>query len=833
MKLFFTCLSLILFFNNVSFSQCCNQNPIECEPSQCLIDSGVISAEGCEPVGSAYVETTCFNSIERILSSAVQMNFLVHGLWENPFDYDTGANSLANYCDDIKFLVESNAGLITQAAGIWGYNDEMDPTSTTKTYLNSVRQMVCDINKAYDCNNLRRPFVQASIFEYLDDDTWLGKELVEYVRIPQCVIEQYMFEDGFDVDYYCVDSDGDGFADIPLIARNDLNFNFDRIRYILDPDGNLTVPGDFFYTCPDITNFETSMWIYHNATVYMDCGINSFHLGQIGKMCQRERNQEYPQLQVLLDKIREYADDCNIGDILLTAEPLFHNDGLGSKYYKEENGVKHHFFDYNIFPVWFNEYTDQSFVDYLGCDNPLDINSIYDSEACANVEGKALIDVCILEKFLAFDQSGIGPNGCVYENMPISLYFDLGHACVDTMFSETPDPDFGHTWGYDDANWFASLNETCKIELFNRYFCNYSIGYYNSQKINIPIPGKLPTREPCSGSNFYRINNDSIFKSTVVNMLNPAVSNPSYQITCLTTDQCKKCGPPDIVSIIPKVFKYKYKQNKVIILSVPADCTSKYSWHFQHESGNWEKYQIGNIITFKPKYEGKYTVTLRIDNNRFPASDLGSKSKSFEINTLLTDCCEYSPKCDSRNPKFEVLIDCIDSTENLYLIDIQPINPYRVNEVLVRALSGEINDIEIDSIDNKIQLLFEARERDTFGANLNLIDLDISYLGDTSIVERIAEYVDPCSIASDQSKLIHRSKINFSLAPNPIENDVFFANSNNPGLIVVSNITGQQIASFSSEFAFVDYPIFIFSSGLYFVSLITETNVVTHNIIVP
>jgi hypothetical protein len=803
-----------------------------CKPTKCLIDNGVISEEGCTPIGEAYIENNCFNSIERILSGAVQMNFLVHGVWNNPFDYDTASNANNKYCEDIKFLIESNASLITQAAGIWGFNDEMDPSNQNKTYLKSVRQLVCDINAAYDCNNLRRPFIQASVFEFVDNATFAGKELVEYVKIPQCVIELFMNEPNFDVNYYCVDSNKDGVADIPLVGRNDLFFDFDRIRHVTDPEGNTTMPGSFFYNCPDITNFETSMWIYHNATVYMDCGINAFHMGQMGKICQKERNNEYPRMQVLLDNIRNYAQNCNIGDVLLTAEPLFHSDGLGSKYYKIENGIKHHFFDYNIFPVWFNEVSSTQFIDNIGCDNPEDNYNIYNSDECKNIENKALIDLCVLEHLSAFDQSGIGPNGCTYDNLPLALFFDLGHGCVIPV-PENPDPDFGHVWGFDDANWFSNLDEACKIKLFSIFFCNHSINYYNSQKINIPIPGKLPTSIPCSGSNFYRINQDSIFKNAVLNLVVPEENEPNFQMSCYTTDKCVQCGPPDIVSVNPKIFRKKYKKDKIVVLSVDKDCTSKYSWHIQFDSGSWENYQKGNIVTFKPENEGIYIVTLRIDNNRFPASEFGSRSYSFEINTNTLNCCDYSSKCDLSIPKFPLNLSCFDTISNLYSVTLNSDSQYNVRNINATSRSGYISNNLIDTINNKLHFLYQSRENDTIGANLDLIDIDLLYVGnDTSISERVIEYMDPCNISEDQSLLVPNNDIEIRLHPNPTIDNLFFITSSVPGELNITNIAGYQVFHENSEKPYENYPIFMLDAGFYFISFKSNDILITKKIIV-
>lgn len=802
------------------FSQdnlCVPQNLIE-KPSQVLIDHGLIR-DGCNQKGAAYKEGTCFWPIERILNRTVSGNSMNISIWENEWDGDhpETKNNSDNYWRSIKFFVDSKASLIHSAINLWGSNDQINPDRWENgdfNYLTAVNQLVVDINAAYDCAGLVRPFISANILEHLDDAKWEEKYMIEYVPIPSCVIEAFMNDASFDKNYYCQDLNQDGIADLPLRPKTGLMFTFDKVRFLTDPDGNPVYPGSGFFTVPDMTNTETAMWFYHNAKCYIDRGVNAFSLGQMGWMANKERNSGYPRLRHLVEKIRSYADSKGV-DILITAEPYAASDGLGSKYYYIEQGIKHYFFDYQQWPLWANELSSTQFTDNLGCSNSPDQYNIFSTSECAGTSTPGVFNRCVMEKLNAFNEKGIGPNGCYYNFMPSLIYFDFGHGCeyndannnqqwdAGEPVIEGISPDYGHCWGYDDCNWFTTLSSECKERWFNTYLCNLQNANLLRQHVSMMMPARLLQGYlQCHPFKRYYIFNDPFFENSLLQKIDPIDPPVEYKVYCF--------------GIYKKCLAF-------IDLKTLNDCTSLYTWHCKKPDGSWWQFKRDKTAMFKFDQEGTYEISLRQDNMGLIPNDpnsYGSHTKTIYYYFDKNECCE-DPKILDGN----LQIEC-GSILKSYSANIN-FQSTITNDIKFISLKGEIENIQVDS----------AIRHATLGLNYN----DPNIIKDTIIAfQMVDDKISATSFSvnipncepSFQQQIQQQEYINVQIFPNPslgefklLSNDANIIEvciTDNQGRLIDAKKLNENISSFIIDV----------QSGVYFARITTNQGIIVKKLII-
>lgn len=848
---FFTFLFLFLFNINSQTNPCDDPNlqypstcPCEgtdfcnshfedfvCTPSQVLIDCGVITnPDGCEMVNEAYIENTCFNSIERILSRTVAATYLSNNVWEDMYDGEQAPIDENGYCETIRFLVESEASLITRAAGLWGSDNQFTPclhpgqaengNPTNRQYLQSVRQMVCDINSAYDCAGLIRPFIQAAMLEHLDVDPG-GNHLVEYMHILPCVIQEFANDyPNFPTQIYCQDTDGNGVVnnlDLPCEPRNDIRFDIEQMVFT---DNNGNISSDI----PDMTKLQTLMWFYQNSMLYMDSGINAFTLGQVSLMAILEKNNGYPNVQYLLGKIRGYAENLNI-DILIEAEPRLPTDGEDAEYYSlDANGNKHFFFDYNKYPLWVSELTDTQYTDDHGCSNPTDEQNIFSSEGCAGFEEDALFDLCHLKHLQAFDQAGFSPDGnCYYDNFPMLIYFDYGHGCLFSDFNndgnndtpcdvnninleviedDNPTHPVGQAWGYDDANWFSRLPEECKIEWFRHVFCESSISDPFFQKLYLEIPAKLPNNLCCTGENNYYIADEPNFMQSVINLMEPDLSDWNLSYTNEFDPTCPQCGPSIIISQNPYIAIYKTRvKNPKVSFSVSPDCTSSYTWHIRKPDGTWLDFQKGPSGSFVPDQEGEYTVSLRRDNMGFEALDPNTYGSNTTEKKIFVKFCDFYAQCinDILKRYYKFNYSCKpNGSHNIKLnFENEPING-----ITLTANQGQILTTPIYNY-QKSEIEFSYRSAKLPDSNNDIRDvMDINIIDSRyPYTARAIEVMDACK--ADEARITNVKEISTSkveIYPNPTSGIINFKLEDSDDFIQkieIFTLEGKKVVEFN------------------------------------
>lgn len=810
-------------------------NQGQCTPSpQLLACNDLIDPNGCENSTEAYIEDNCFNPIDKILSRAVTGGALVNLVWErtNPGGLNVQEN-VNEYCNTLRFYRDSRASLITGAATLWGdnhlmricTNQGMVNTATgemdSRNYLVAVRQMVCDINAVYDCAGLVRPFIQANILEHLDQGT-LNEitqtpdgitQMVELVPILPCVIAEFVNDPGFPIQTFCQDSHPDGVInnlDLPCVPRNDVYFNYDQMIGTNNIDfQDHEVESDM----PEITNIFSQMWFLQNAMLYMDAGINAFSLGQMAKMGRKEKNTGYAGLRNILSKIRGYADDLGI-DILIEAEPTLDNNGEDAEYYwLDENGDKHFFFDYHKYPMWFSEVTNTQYTDDLGCKNPEDTYNLFQSQACLSFTQDAVIDMCHLEKLLAYKQEGYSPDGnCYYENMPFQLYFDLGHGCIwqdadndnscdpNEVQNNLPTNNFGQAWGYDDSNWFARLPQACKIEWFNAFFCNNFNKSTHNQKLNLAIPGRLGNNICCTGQNFYNIINEPAFMQSVITTMQPELND--WNITYNEPDwSCPPCDLSMVVSQYPYIRHYKTKVKPYVSFSVNPDCTTAYSWHIQKPDLSWLDYQRGPSGSFVPDQEGYYTIYLNRDNKGLETTNpngWGSNQTSKKIQVKL---CDFYVKCINNIQKRNYNFNYSCKPNGSHNVKLKFENE-SINGITLTTNQGQILTTPIYNY-QKSEIEFSYRSAKLPDSNNDIRDvMDINII-DTRYptTARAIEVMDACN--ADEARITDVKEISTSkieIYPNPTSGIINFKLEDSDDFvkkIEIFNLQGKKVVEFN------------------------------------
>ncbi|RZK56484.1 MAG: hypothetical protein EOO59_09750, partial [Hymenobacter sp.] len=178
----------------------------------------------CAPVGSPYLEQTNFAPVERYLARAIAMSGLVEerlNAAAAPGTLPPGAYRPENWEPDIRLLAELNAAFIQDAAGMWEHPEYFQTQPGPSAYLVAAKATVDRINAAYDCAGLRRPIIEAAVFENINPGPAGNNSAVQEVVIPTAIIEEFKRE--------FTPADATYYLDAAGRAKTTLHFSFDRI----------------------------------------------------------------------------------------------------------------------------------------------------------------------------------------------------------------------------------------------------------------------------------------------------------------------------------------------------------------------------------------------------------------------------------------------------------------------------------------------------------------------------------------------------------------------------------------------------------------------------
>ena len=468
------------------------------------------------PDAAPRLDSTDFLLVEKYLARAVAMNGLTDELVPAPYpwngtpdnvpcyrggdrfaaaSYDTTL-SCAGHCNypycptnfarDVALLPRLRATLVQFTASTWDHPEYFQPGSD---FLNAARQTVERINAAYDCAGLRHPLIQASVLESVGtgmvcgDGTsppcdpafksWLRpgppgtNSGLQTVPIPAAVISAF-------IDELRTPADRSYYLDSLDQPRTNLHFDFFRVARL-----------DWEFYTPDINLPEAQMWLYYQATAYIDAGFTALHMGQprlwgqLAKLSLAERPAGLRRVTQLMGRIRAYArrrPGSATPFVLLMAEPMSDplNYELSTVKFASGSarGQDQLIFDARQAPMRPREVSPQ--VDaQAGTGN---------SMACPALEPQGLqrlrctgqylatIDPCHTYNFHP-DGGGHSALGATYPGQtPYGVYFDHGASVLRQPNGQPRPvpvltPGNNGTWNWDDAAWFtAALDDSCQAD---------------------------------------------------------------------------------------------------------------------------------------------------------------------------------------------------------------------------------------------------------------------------------------------------------------------------------------------------------------------------------
>lgn len=206
--------------------------------------------------------------LHNYLNKAITFNGLI--TTSQYYSVPDGFNPTFN--KDFDFIKIIGAKYISRAAYFWS-NPKNNSVSSFIKYIKDGASKI----HVFDPDII----LEASIFETC------YKSFVNTVKIPTYVFEEF---------------------NLPVENRN---FEYTRMKHTDGPyssDSYWYLPGT---GVPDITRTEAKLWYYYWATVYINAGYESIHLGQSMLVAQKDNNSDLRynmiNLREVFEKIRVYA----------------------------------------------------------------------------------------------------------------------------------------------------------------------------------------------------------------------------------------------------------------------------------------------------------------------------------------------------------------------------------------------------------------------------------------------------------------------------------------------------------------------------------------------
>ena len=638
------------------------------------------AAKVCPPVLGLYphFDTSNVAPLTRYLARAVAMNGLCEELVPAPYSWNQAndktpcyhggpAHELASYNDsltcrglcnypfcpvnfaaDVALLVQLKASFVQFAASTWDAPERFLPGSA---FLRAAAETVARINAAYDCAGLARPFIQASVLENINSGPECGdgqpckfwmrpgpagtNSGVNQVPLPVSLITEF-------ADEIISDSARTYYFDGAGRPRSGLHFTFSRLAYL------------FFGTnySPDLTRLEGRMWLFYQASSYIDAGYTALHMGQPkvwGRLHQvrgDERARALHRVAILLNRIRRYAHARHPEadtQLILTGEPMTNNDVVGDVVKLIDghtpDGRDRYLFDFVLATMRPRETSPE--LDVRAGTNvgtnyrcPTIDPAALITTACAG-QNMATIDPCHGFNFMP-DGGGTTPLGFSYtRQLPYTVYFDHGETVLRKPSGALAptgvlSPGNTGTWNWDDSAWFsAALSDACQADWLQFQFANVrsftspQLGFlaapgrlFNSLRVGLDLGPGLPDHPEASVPD-YRLAAHPVVAAAVAAAWEPTVPRVALNASTGTGRALGNC--PD-----NHFFRRTFQQLPTWHLWVEnPDATSIYSWFVSGPKGV-EAIIIGPQLTFLPAIPGSYSIALRQENLGLPAATHGT-----------------------------------------------------------------------------------------------------------------------------------------------------------------------------------------------------------------
>ncbi len=525
------------------------------------------------------------------------------------------------YCEMINSLVQMNIQFLERGY-LGSYLHE--PFSYHDNWFETGKQFIRDVNYAYDLAGKRRPIIQATVFEVVDnrnfDNSWAGK-------IPVWMISKYFLEYPEDLpayeDYYYNPIDPQHPND-PRTPKVDLRWEKDRI---LSPTG---IWSDY-----QIDYVEMRMYFLYQAYTLIDMGYTALHMGLY--RLYTPNDEGHKKLYKLTQEIREYAN-CRGSFVVLSCEPQFYPS-------PKFDNTDLFIFDFDSRAMRPRELNNPP---VSGDGLPLSTGCIqaYDPEvveamttspcSLAPEDLPAIIDTCTISS--QGGGSGISPLGCYVEELPYIVHWDGFRASENTG---VPSPGFdSQCWGYHDHEWFSLLDLECKKWWFDYFYCYVSD--FSGANGWLSVPAVIVSGSGFNGDARQYISDEPGFVSSVITSTS-ASSPPTFQIeakTCFKDRLQTSCN-----GIHSSLTECYHVGDQCYVISVGnTDCSSVYSIHIKDPNGNWLPSEIGDTYHLCPSIPGDYDIFIRQDN-------LGLTSPENLYGITTTEVLDYPLNSECCNPQ--------------------------------------------------------------------------------------------------------------------------------------------------------------------------------------
>ncbi len=512
-----------------------------------------------------------------------------------------------HYCKSIAALVYTNTQFLSRASSARGKENNFHPNSGMYA---TIKQLICDVNHAYDCAGLNRPIIQAAILENVSDQ-------INQLAINTDLLNSYE----------------DALGTIEPPAVRDYYFNNQNSPLLFDKERMLTF-GKFKFE-----NIETKVWFWLQATTYIDFGYTSLHMGQFSIYAKPEPpNDNFEDFAFFLDAVRDYADEAGSfiiigGEDENNGEPAYVNNTMPEP--------KSLLFDFGGAAIRPREVVDppeeQTTGDYNDCDTNVD-NTVFEGTPCdSDVFSEileAIIDSCVIYEGGVGTAGGIHPLGCNIEHQPYYMYFDFGSGIVNNgsqvnwdceefeiywnqlgVASNEPQ---SLTWGYEDTRWFATqLSKECRAWWWEYFYCNGRELTGNPHGF-LQIPAVLILKfienykciDDIGGDGRYLLSDDPCLMQSVDQTLSRKISNLDIEEVCTDLFCVVNCNGINA----PEGFKFRKGRRWYKLHINNTDCSSTYTIHMQDPFDNWMGFTYGDYREFKPTVYGTYHIIIRQDN---------------------------------------------------------------------------------------------------------------------------------------------------------------------------------------------------------------------------
>ncbi len=635
-------------------SQLTFAQPLQPLPTVILPSSCNSSCSNLNPIGDPETPDDCSIGIERYLSRTIAMpnlanynNDNLNGLTncDSANNY-TSTNWFHDYCPEkycelINALPKLDAQLI-QAAYFAGGTHEQELYYETQWYKVG-RQLVVDINYAYDCAGKRRPIIQGFIGEIFDPNNVIANYNEQWYPIPPELIAKYFEYYPEDLtqeatDYYL--SGDTVYFDVKNMANeeNDLGGNF---TWVLD-----------------ISKIEMRMWFLYQAITLIDFGYKSIHMGLYPIYADHTTDPNYEQLYNLTNSFRRYASESGTFVLLSGESPMGNVDnGLSAKL----AGTDRLIFDFDTRALRPREISNPQVSGDGGvlvdgqleavCTDPIpaDILAAFNQSPCFGEQYPAIVNPCTINNFggssggIAPALDGSGNSTCYFEQVPYIASLDGFNPPIVHSASGGPS---SNVWGFDDHTWFSQLGNECREWWFNYFYCNRR-DYMGGHGF-LSIPGINMISDAVGPGGKRLISDDTVFLNSIVAGLLPD-NNPKIEIkeNCIFTDSECQCECNGV--IISPGRKYRVGQKVYTINVIHSDCSSVYSIQLKDPNGDLLPLKVGDSYDFQPQIDGFYEIIARQDNIGLLNSPSGTK-EIFKSAYLIKNCCTdqiCSDPCDN------------------------------------------------------------------------------------------------------------------------------------------------------------------------------------------